>query len=125
MPDLGDLCARAVEAARGDERVEAYAEEAQRTQIRTSRGEVEQYSFAESRGVGVRLVAGGRQGYAYAADPDPEELGTLVARARESARFAEPDEANVLPAIVDAEPLPDLFRATQLEVPRERKVDVA
>lgn len=124
MPDLRDLCARAVEAGQGSEQVEAYAEETQRTQVRASRGEVEQFAFAESRGVGVRLVVDGRQGYAYAADPDLDELGSLVARARESARFAEPDEANVLPSLVHPEALPDVFRPSQLEVSRDRKVDV-
>jgi PmbA protein len=124
MPELRELCARAVEAAEGNEQVEAYAEETQRTQIRASRGEVEQFSFAESRGVGVRLLVDGRQGYAYSADPGLEEVGALVARARESARFAEPDEANLLPALIEPEPLPDLFRPSQLEVSRDRKVDV-
>ena len=84
MPDLHELCAAAVEAATGDEAVEAYAEESRHTEASALRGEIEGLTFAESRGVGVRLIAGGRLGYAYAADPSPDEVRDAVrARARE------------------------------------------
>ena len=59
MPDLGDLCGAAVEGARGDEAVEAYAEESRHTEASALRGEIEGLTFAESRGVGVRLIADG------------------------------------------------------------------
>ena len=52
MPDLPDLCRAAVEAAEGEEAVEAYAEESRRTEASALRGEVEGLEFAESRGVG-------------------------------------------------------------------------
>ena len=98
MPDLHELCAAAVEAATGDEAVEAYAEESRHTEASALRGEIEGLTFAESRGVGVRLIAGGRLGYAYAADPTPDEVREAVRRARENAALAEPDEFNLLPS---------------------------
>ncbi|MGZ8645810.1 MAG: PmbA/TldA family metallopeptidase, partial [Actinomycetota bacterium] len=85
MPDLHELCAAAVNAATGDEAVEAYAEESRHTEASALRGEIEGLTFAESRGVGVRLIAGGRLGYAYAADPTIEEVRDTVRRARENA----------------------------------------
>jgi PmbA protein len=124
-PDLAELCARAVDAAEPGEEVEAYAEETRRTRVRVRGGEIEEFVFAESRGVGVRVMAGGRQGYAYAADPSADEIAAVVGAARESARFAEPDDGNVLPSLAPVEPLPEIFRPAQLEVPPERKVDVA
>ena len=92
-----ELCAAAVEAASGDEAVEAYAEESRQTEASALRGEIEGLTFAESRGVGVRLIADGRLGYAYAADPTLDEVRDAVRRARENAALAEPDEFNVLP----------------------------
>jgi PmbA protein len=125
LVDLTDLCAAAVEAADDDEAVEAYAEESRHTEASALRGEVEGLTFAESRGVGIRLIAGGRLGYAWAADPSLEEVREAVGRARENAELAEPDEHNVLPAFEPAEPMPELFIADQAEIPAERKVSLA
>ena len=125
MPDLHELCAAAVEAATGDEAVEAYAEESRHTEASALRGEIEGLTFAESRGVGVRLIAGGRLGYAYAADPTPDEVRDAVRRARENAALAEPDEFNLLPSPLPAEPIPALYREDQADIPTDRKVALA
>jgi PmbA protein len=124
MPDLAEVAAAAVAAARGDEAVEAYAEETRHTEVRAHRAEVEGLTFSESRGVGVRLIAGGRLGYSYAADPSLDEVREAVARARENATFASEDEHNVLPAAAAAEPLPSLFRETLAATPTARKVEM-
>lgn len=125
MPDLGDLCRAAVDAAQGDEAVEAYAEESRHTEAAALRGEIEGLTFAGSRGVGVRLIAGGRSGYAYAADPSEDEVRDAVGRARENAALAEPDPFNGLPASQPATPIPALYRADQADVPTDRKVALA
>jgi PmbA protein len=125
VPDLGDLCVRAIQGARAGEDVEAYASAGQRTHVRVRAGEVESLSFADSKGIGVRVIAEGRVGYAYAADPDEGEIDELVRGARESAGFAEPDEGNVLPPLVDVEPMPGIFREGQAGVETGRKVSLA
>jgi PmbA protein len=125
VPDLQELCAAAVDAATGVEAVEAYAEESRHTEASALRGEIEGLTFAESRGVGVRLIAGGRLGYAYAADPTVEEAREAVRRARENAALAEPDEFNLLPAFVPAQPIAALFREDQADIPTDRKVALA
>lgn len=125
MPDLGELVRAAVDAAEGGEAVEAYAEESRHTEVRAHKGEVEGLEFAESRGVGVRLITGGRLGYAFAADPSAEEVREAVARARENASVATVDEHNVLPGAHPAEPLPSLFRESLAATPTDRKVDIA
>ena len=109
MPDLLDLCLAAVEAAEGDEQVEAFAEERSTTSVEAHRGEVEGLTFAESRGVGVRLISDGRLGFAHAADPSVDEVRDAVARARENAAVATPDPFNALPAAEPIEPLDGLF----------------
>lgn len=125
MPDLHELCAAAVEAATGDEGVEAYAEESRHTEASALRGEIEGLTFAESRGVGVRLIADGRLGYAYAADPTHEEVREAVRRARENATLAEPDEFNVLASPASADPIAELYREDQANIPTDRKVALA
>jgi PmbA protein len=86
---------------------------------------VEGLSFSSSRGVGVRLVADGRLGYAWAADPSIGEVRRTVALARENAALATPDEHNVL--AVDGSPasMPDLFRDAQAQVETDRKIQLA
>jgi PmbA protein len=125
VPDLHELCAAAVDAAAGDEAVEAYAEESRRTEASALRGEIEGLTFAESRGVGVRLIADGRLGYAYAADPTVDEARDAVRRARENAALAEPDAFNLLPSFTAAEPIPALYRDDQAAIPTDRKVALA
>jgi PmbA protein len=125
VPDLAELCRWAVEAARGKEDVEAWAEESRRVQVRVREGEVEWLTFAEARGMGIRVVMEGRLGYAYAADPDEQALPELVARAREGAGLAEPDPGNVLPSLGPVDPVPGLFRPAQAEVDPDRKVSLA
>ena len=94
MPDLGELVRAAVEAAKGDEAVEAYAEESRQTEASALRGEVEGLEFAESRGVGVRVIRDGRLGYAYAADASVDEVRATVGRARENATLTEPESSS-------------------------------
>jgi PmbA protein len=125
LPDLDDLCARAVAGAREGEDVEAYGSAGQRTQVRVRGGVVESLTFADSRGVGVRLITGNRVGYAYAADPAEDEIDELVQSARASAGFAEPDEGNALPVLVPTEPMPEIFREIAAGVETDRKVEVA
>jgi len=88
-------------------------------------GEVESLTFADSRGLGVRVIAGNRVGYAYAADPEEDEVAELVRSARESAGFAEPDQGNTLPSLADVEDLPEIFREAQSAVETSRKVSLA
>ena len=125
MPDLGDLVRAAVDAADGAEAVEAYAEESRQTEVKALRGEVEGLEFAESRGVGVRLIRDGKFGYAHAADPSIDEVREALARARENAMLTEPDEFNLLPAAVAFTPIPELFREDSAEVATADKVQMA
>jgi PmbA protein len=125
MADLLDLCRAALSRAGDGEQAEAYAAESRHTEVKARRGEVDSLSQAESRGVGVRVLVDGRMGYAWAADPNPGEAAALLAAARESAGYAGPDDANVLPAAEEAEPLPGLYRERQAGFSAERRVSLA
>ncbi len=122
MPELHELVRAAVAAAADGEQIEAYAEEGTHTEVSALRGEVEGMTFAESRGVGVRLIADQRLGYAYAADPSLDEVASAVARARENAALAEPDEHQGLPEPEAFEAIPELFDAGSAAVSADEKV---
>ncbi len=125
MPELAELAAAAVHAAELGEAVEAYAERSAKTEVDAHKGEVEGLTFAESSGVGVRLIREGRLGYAWAADPSLDEVRAAVAQARENATFGTPDEHHVLPEAQAAEPIDTLFHAEQAAMPTDRKVALA
>jgi PmbA protein len=125
VPDLGDLCRAAVDAAEAGEAVEAYAEESRRTEAKALRGEVEGLEFSESRGVGVRVIREARLGYAWAADPDADDIHEIVRRARENSALAASDEHNVLPEPAAWRPIPELFREASAAVPTEEKTRLA
>ena len=125
MPDLGDLCRAAVDASESGEAVEAYAEETRRTEASALRGEVEGLEFSESRGVGVRVIRESRLGYAWAADPDADEVRDIVRRARENSALAAVDEHNVLPGPASWTSIPEMFREASAAVPTEEKTRLA
>jgi PmbA protein len=125
VPDLPELCAAAVEAAEGDEQVEAFGEERSTTSVEAHRGAVEGLTFAESRGVGVRVIAEGRLGFAYAADPSADEVRETVLRARDNARAASADPFNALPAAEPIEPLDGLFSESLAAMTTAQKVPIA
>jgi len=125
VPDLGDLCRIAVEAAEAGEAVEAYAEESRRTEASALRGEVEGLEFSESRGVGVRVIREARLGYAWAADPDADDIREIVRRARENSALAATDEHNVLPEPASWAQIPELFRETSAGIATEEKTRLA
>jgi PmbA protein len=125
VSDLRELVQAAVEAATDGEEVEAYAEEERRTEVSALRGEVEGMTFAESRGVGVRVIRDERLGYAWAADPTIGEVRDAVARARENAALAEPDPANALPDAVAIDPMPELYREESASISVDDKVRLA
>jgi PmbA protein len=125
VSDLQALARAAIDVAEGGEQVEAYAEEDRQTEVSAHRGDVEGMTFAESRGVGVRVIRDERLGYAWAADPTADEVRATVARARANAALAEPDPANGLPEAVPVDPMPELFREASASVGVDDKVRMA
>ncbi len=52
---------------------------------------MESLSSAESAGIGIRVVAGSRQGFAYAGSLDPDVVAETLEEARDNAGFASED----------------------------------
>jgi PmbA protein len=123
--ELLDLARRVVERAEGDEAVEAYALREVTTRIDVRDAAVDTLASAEARGVGVRVIGDGRQGYAWTADVTDAGLAEAVAAARANARVATPDAANVLPAPSEVPTLEGLVAAGFADTPVEDRIDLA
>jgi PmbA protein len=93
MAELLDLARSIAQRAKGDEQVEAYVTHERDFYVKAYEGEVEAISSAEPRGAGVRLISGGRVGFAYTTDLTAGGLAAVVAQARDNASSATPDEA--------------------------------
>jgi PmbA protein len=124
--ELADLAAKVAAEARGDEQVEAFAGSSTSTSVKVHGGEVESLTRATTAGIGVRVVRGGRQGFAYAGSLDTSMIAEVLAEARDNADYAQPEEWVGLAAPDGvAPPDVDLWRDGLAAMPAERKVDLA
>ncbi len=123
MSELLDLAAQVAGWARDGEQVEAYVARGRETEVRVYEGEVESLSAAESAGIGVRVVADSRQGFAYAGSLDPDVVRETLDEARDNAGFASPDEWVGLAAPDGVAPADlDLWRDDLASCPADFKV---
>jgi PmbA protein len=130
-PALLRLGAEAVERARraGAEHAEACLESVRSFNVRVNGGEIESLKQSVTRGLGLRVLVGGAQGFVSSTDLEPAALDELARHAVALARFSTPDEANAFPAPADAgdgDP-PDLALVDPalLAWPPERRIEMA
>ncbi len=124
--ELVDLAARVAGWGRDGEGVEAYVSRGTDTEICVFEGEVESLSSATSAGAGIRVVVGGRQGFASTGVLGEDALGETLEEARSNARFSSSDPWVGLPGPDGATPASlDLWREELAAWPTQRKVDAA
>jgi PmbA protein len=128
-PDLVEVARRVAGGAGGGEEVEAFVVRSRETEVRVFDGEVESLSVAGVEGVGVRVISGHRQGFAWAGSLDAAVVDETVGEARNNAEFGEPDEWNGLPSPADYDAVApaqlDVWRESLLAVPTDDKVALA
>jgi PmbA protein len=122
--------ARAVAgAARDGEQIEAYAVRSRDVDVKVFGGEVESLAVAEIEGVGIRVISGQRQGYAWAGSLDDAVVRETLDDARDNAGFGAPDEFYGLADPAEFAGVPaielDLWRDELLTVPTADKVALA
>jgi len=124
--ELLELAERVAGWARDGEEIEAYLARTTDTEIRAFEGAVESLSSADSEGIGIRVIAGGRQGFAYAGTLALDVLEETLAEARDNSGFGTFDEWSGL-AIPDEAPVAplDLYVPGLAGFPTEGKVDLA
>src|SRR5690606_36779485 len=86
-----EVASRVVEDARPSEQVEAVVTWSRDTEVRAQGGEVEHFVSSESAGVGVRVIADGRQCMACEGVLDDVALRECLPEARENAAFGTVD----------------------------------
>ena len=123
MSELLELATRVAGWARDGEQVEAYVARGRDTDVEVFEGEVESLSSAESAGIGIRVVLGSRQGFAYAGSLDEGVVAETLGEARDNAGFATPDEWAGLVEPDGVAPVGlDLWRDELAAYPTEEKV---
>jgi PmbA protein len=124
--ELLELAVRVAGEAKDGEELEVYVSRGVETDVRAYEGEVESLSSAASAGVGIRVVVGGRQGFAYAGTLEESVIRQTLADARDNATFATADEHVGLarPDGVPAASL-DLWDEDVLRTPSAAKVEMA
>jgi PmbA protein len=121
--ELLDLATRVAGWARHGEQVEAFVARGRDTEIVVYGGEVESLSSAESAGIGIRVITGARQGFAYAGSLSEDVVAETLEEARDNAGFATEDEFIGLAApdgVVPADM--DLWRDELVSYPTDVKV---
>ncbi len=123
---LLDLARRLAERAAPGEQLEVYVARGSTTSVKAYEGEVESLTSAHSEGVGIRVVADHRQGFAHCGTLDEAVVAETLAEARDNVRFGEPDEwFGVAEPDGVAEPELDLWREALADFPTQAKVDLA
>ncbi|MGI8709742.1 MAG: TldD/PmbA family protein [Acidimicrobiales bacterium] len=119
--EIGD---RVLALAADGEQVEVVVGRSTSTEVRVYEGDVEQLASATSAGIGVRIIAGDRQGFAYAGSLEEDVLAETLAEARDNATFATDDEWLGL-AEPDGVAVPSLDLYRDDTVATEAKIDLA
>jgi PmbA protein len=127
--DLLDIARHVASAVQRGEEIEAYVLRTQETDVEVFGGDVESLTTAGIEGVGIRVIADHRQGYASAGSLDAEAIDETLREARDNAAFGEPDEhyAMATPGDVDGVAAADLdlWRDALVAVPVDVKVRIA
>jgi PmbA protein len=125
--ELSLLAQRIVEEAAPGEHLEAFVARSTSTTVKAYQGQVESLTSAHTAGVGVRVVRGGRQGFAHCGTLDEDVVRETLGEARDNAAFAEPDDANgiVAPDGVDPPALRDEWHDGLASMPAAQKIALA
>jgi len=125
--DIALGCAREA-AALGCHEAEVYLLVSRRVTSFVNAGRVENVTWANPMGLGLRVITDKRQGFVYSSDFRPESLHSLAEKAAFLARKGTPDEANGLPEKVGADVPASELRIHDprcAEVTQEQAADMA
>ncbi len=124
--ELQVVADRVVEQAKAGEQIEAFVSRGGETEIRVYEGDVEHFVSAQSEGIGIRVIDGGRTGFAYAGTLDADAIAEVLAQARDNVQFGTVDEYAAL-AEADGVPVTEqsLWNDDLAAYPTDRKIDLA
>lgn len=124
--DLLTIAEGVVARAGENEEIEVACSYGRSRTIRVYDGELESMTTADNTGIGVRVLAGGREGFASAGSLDPDVVAETLSEARDNAVFAEADPYVGIAKPDGVEPVDiDLWRAGVATTDTQAKVDMA
>ena len=127
--ELFEIARTIADGALPGEQLEAYVVRSRETEVKVFNGAVDSLSVAEAAGIGVRVIADGRQGIASAGSLDADVIAQTLADARDNATYGAPDSGYGLAELSDVEgvsaPDLDLWRDDVLATPTAEKVALA
>lgn len=125
-PELAEIARRVVEQAASGEQVDVMVGRSRSTTVRVYDGAVESFTSAQSFGVGIRVIRGGRVGFASAGSLDAEVVAETLAEARDNVAFGEVDPHVGLAEPDGVEPVHhDHWEPSLLELDATTKIAVA
>lgn len=101
---------------------EAFVQGSSATRIQVLKGEVEQFSLAETTGLSVRVIRDGQMGYAYTERLTPDRARATLHEAAENARLLPASEHVALAEEGAAPPELTLFSPALEEIPVDEKI---
>ena len=124
--ELLELADRVVAQAKPGEQIEAFVSRGGDTEVRVYQGEVEHFVSAQAEGIGIRIIRGGRTGFAYAGTLESSAVAEVLAEARDNVEFGTPDDWAGL-AEPDGVPVTDqpLWNDELADYPTDRKIELA
>lgn len=125
MQEYKGLAAHILEMAGNKVQAEVFIQDSQEMTIEVANYEVENLKLAQERGVGLRVVADRRLGYAYSSDLSPGALQKMVQQAIHNAGQSEPDPDWELPGPQDYGQDMNLYDEETFRAPVEEKIELA
>ncbi|MGB9792911.1 MAG: TldD/PmbA family protein, partial [Thermacetogeniaceae bacterium] len=125
--DICKIVEAAVEGARvlGAEQAEAFFSQSDELVIEVRNGEVENLKLARESGIGIRVINGGRLGFAYTSDIGRDSIQEAVEQALANSRTGSTDPYHSLPDPTNSYPEMELVDHRLREVPLEDKIKLA
>lgn len=115
-----------VDRAEANEQIEVACSHGRSTSVRAYEGQVESLTTAENRAIGIRVLVEGREGFASAGTLEPDVVSSMLAEARDNARFSEADPHVGIAQPDGHQPVDiDLWRDEVEHTPNEDKVELA
>lgn len=125
--DMASLGGRAIESGRtrGADMVEVYLSSGRELQIEVRDEKVETMKLAEERGLGLRIMKGGRIGFAYTSDLNWASIEEIVDQAMANASSVAEDRYRTMPAPAQHYPEVNLYDRKIIETPVTEKIKLA
>ena len=93
--------------------------------VRINEQNVESFNYADSKGIGVRIVKGGKVGYAYTEKFDEMTFKSIVDEAIENAKFTENDDVVIMENYPKDSDTPNIYSEELDKVDVTKKIQLA